>query len=58
MKAETTVITDWEVRSREGLRRLVSTNENIHGTKTSDIYRGSGLAVLAVGYFGGKGAGV
>ena len=46
------------MRSREGLRRLVSANENIGGTKTSDIYRGFVSAVLALGYFRGKGAGV
>ena len=44
----------WEVKSREGLRWLVSANVSICGAKPSDICRGSAAAVLAISYFGGK----
>lgn len=44
----------WEVKSREGPRWLVSAKVSVCGAKTSDICRGSVAAVLAISYFGGK----
>ena len=43
--------------SKEGLRQLVSVNANICWAKTGEICRDS-VAVLAVGFFSGKAAGI
>lgn len=44
--------------SREGLRELVSANENIYGAKADEIFRVSLAAMLAFGsFFSGKASG-